>query len=152
MVTIRRGMLCGGLLFAVLAAGPGQAQQGGHAGDWHCQMAYTEFDQNGNRTSGFVRDFALRIDQANNFQAYGTIGGAAGYNQFQSQGQFQVEGATIYGGGPEQSSNSMTMPGLQFAFTGTLQPDGRMSYTFEQPDPNRQYVMARTNYYCERQG
>lgn len=142
-----------GLLLAV--AGTAQeaaAQQPSFAGQWACQMTYTEFNRQGQRTSGFTREFMMAIYPNGQFEAAGTMASVAGYNQFRSLGQWQVEQGSIVAQGPEQQDSSYPVPGLMFVFIGTLQPDGSMAHSFEQPDPNRQYVMNRTLQYCERRG
>lgn len=126
--------------------------QGSHAGQWACQMTYTELDPWGNRTSGFVRDYMMAIYPDGRFEAQGSLAGAAGVHQFCSQGQWQAQGADMIASGPEQSSDPFQMPGMQFVFTGTLQADGSMSYRYEQADPSGRYLMIRTLYACQRRG
>lgn len=127
-----------------------QNQQAGFTGTWNCQTSYTEFDQNGNRTSGFVREFQLVIAPNGSFQAYGTIGSAAGYDQFQSQGGWQVENGALMVSGPEQTSNPIVMPGMTFFMVVQMQQDGSLMFAYDQPDSSQRYIMNRSNNYCQR--
>lgn len=138
-------------LFAVMAAASvALAQPAGHIGQWACQMTYTELDRQGNRTSGFTRDYRMAVRADGSFEAIGSIAGAAGYHQFRSRGTWQSQGPSMIARGLEQTSDPWQMPGIDFVFTGTLQSDGTISYRYEQLDPYQQYVMVRTLYYCER--
>jgi hypothetical protein len=136
----------------VASSGTAMAEQSKHPGQWACQMTYTDLDAQGNRTSGFTREYMLAIQPDGMFEAQGTTSGAAGNHQFYSQGQWQAQGDDLSAQGMEQSDDPYAIPGMMFVFAGTLQPDGTMAYRYEQPDPNQQYIMNRTLYYCERRG
>lgn len=124
----------------------------GFAGQWGCQMTYTEFSGPNARTGGYTRNFGIVFYPNHTYQAAGTQLALNGQTQFQSQGQWREQEGGIYAQGPERSNDPYDYGGGMFGFFARIDPDGALSLTYEQADPNQQYVMTRTIIYCERQG
>ena len=125
------------------------AQTPGPVGQWACQFAYTELDQFGNRKSGFVEEYMIAVHANGSFEAQGMTAAANGYNQFQSQGQWQqTQGQGFMAQGDAHRTSGLSQP---FMIVATLAPDGMtMMNSYEQPDPSGRYAMNRSNTYCER--
>ena len=138
------------VVLAGLIAGPAVAQNADYAGTWACQFSYTELTPQGGRASGFTREFMIAIYPDGGFEAQGTEAGMSGYSQFQAQGRLEGGPQGIFGQGQMMSNDPYALPGMMFAFGAAMQPDGRLSMNYEQPDPNNQYVMNRTLTDCQR--
>lgn len=136
----------------IAPAQPYPGQGGGALGKWGCQFSYAELNPQGGIVSGFNRQFLIAFYSNGGYEAQGQEAGASGYSQFYSQGQWkQMEGALVIAQGNMQSDSPYAIPGTMFGFSGQLQADGSLSFTYEQPDPNRQYVMNRTVSQCQQQ-
>ena len=82
-----RGLFAAALFLGALPA----AAQNQFVGQWQCEYAYTEFDQNGNRRSGFTMQFIAAVQPNQTFYAQGVELSVMGQMQFQAQGRWNVE-------------------------------------------------------------
>lgn len=130
------------------ASAPSAAQ---FEGTWQCEMSYTELDQQGQRTSGFVKQYRMGVYPGGGIEAQGSYTGIGGPTQFQVQGQWKVEqNHFIAEAQGMQQSQWGTMPEM-FIMMGLPGPDGRtMSFSYEQRDPSGSYVTNRQLYACQR--
>lgn len=144
----------GATALLAIAPFPGAYSQTQSAvGQWACQMTYTEFDQMGNRTSGFVKEYFLAVHANGAFEVAGNMLGAAGTTPFQGQGQWSMQGGLFSGQGPIQEQSMFGSMSNMFVMLANVAPDGRsMMFSNEQADPNRRYVMSRSIYACDRRG
>lgn len=120
-------------------------------GTWRCEMTYTEMNAQGQRTSGYVKQFMMNAYAGGGLDAQGSYMGIGGPTQFQVSGQWKVDqGHFMAQAQGMQQSQWGTMPEM-FIMLALPGPDGRtMSFTYEQPDPSGRYVMNRQLYACER--
>ncbi|MFD1252378.1 hypothetical protein DEVEQU_03737 [Devosia equisanguinis] len=120
-------------------------------GNWQCEMTYTELNQQGQRTSGYVKQYVMGVYPGGGMEAQGAYVGIGGQTQFQVQGQWKVDqGHFMAQAQGMQQSQFGTMPEMLIMLA---QPgaDGRtMSYNYEQRDPSGSYVMNRQLYACQR--
>ncbi len=147
MLRARSGAIA--LYCLALMTAPVLAQGAEYSGMWACQSAYDEFDQSGNRTGGFVREYMIALYPNQTFEAQGTRGDMNGYHPFQSQGNWYLEADRLMVQGPELSATSQIVP-TSFVMIGQILQNGAMAFTYEQPDSAQRYIMSRSNYLCER--
>lgn len=140
------------LLAALLLLSPLPAlAQTSPVGLWACQMAYTEFNEQG-RTGGFIREYFMAVEANGTFRAEGQFAhGGTGVSPFAVQGDWRVGPTGLFeAAGPEQSPMAAWAP-IVFVVTGQISSDGtRMNVTEELPDPTSRYIMQRTINICER--
>ncbi|MDO9525528.1 MAG: hypothetical protein Q7J57_08285 [Gemmobacter sp.] len=127
------------------------AAQTGFSGEWVCKITYTDLTPQGQRISGFTRDFRMIAHPDGTFVVQGTQAGADGSTLFQSYGEWQAHGDRFIAHGPEQSNAMVQIPGMVFSFMGTANQDGTLSHTYESRDPSQRHVTDRTTYFCKRQ-
>ena len=139
--------LCGAVVAAITPL-PALAQS--VAGQWACQITFTEYDRYGNRTGGYVQDFGMMLYPNGTYEAQGVMTSVAGQHQFQSQGGWQPQGNGVFAQGYLYDTMSPT-PGV-FGVIADLMPDGTLMKTVEQPDSTMTILLGRTNTYCERRG
>ena len=137
---------------AAMAAGcligaPALAQQGGPVGQWRCQQTYGEYNPQGQRTSGWTREFVIAVYPNGAYQAQGQEAGVSGVSQFQSQGQWQFQQGAFSARGQMQDSSGF--PGL-FGFVAQVEANGTMRLDYPQRDPSGQWVMNRSMVMCQR--
>ena len=131
---------------------PGQ-QQGNFTGQWLCDYAYTEMDQNGNRTSGNVAQYQIYFDPSQQFQMQGIEMSVAGQMQVYGPGQWRAELDPASGQqyliaqGQKVDQTGFAMPWMMMA---APQMDGSMGITHEQPNPQTGAAMTRLNIACRR--
>lgn len=120
-------------------------------GTWQCQMTYTELDQQGQRTSGYIKQYMMGVYAGGGLEAQGSYTGIGGATQLQVQGQWKVEqGHFMAQAQGMQQSQWGSMPEM-FIMLGLPGPDGNtMSYNHEQRDASGSYVMNRQLYACQR--
>jgi hypothetical protein len=139
----------------LISAAPAHAQTFSQSpqleGTWQCEMTYTELNQQGQRTSGYVKQYMMGVYPGGGLEAQGNYVGIGGPTQFQVQGQWKFEqGHFIAQAQGMQQSQFGSMPEL-FMMMGQPGADGRtMSFSYEQPDPSGTYVMNRQLYACQR--
>jgi len=120
-------------------------------GSWQCEMTYTELNPQGQRTSGYVKQFVMGVYAGGGLEVQGSYTGIGGVTQFQVQGQWKVDqGHFMAQAQGMQQSQWGTMPEM-FVMLGLPSPDGSsMSYNHEQRDPSGSYVMNRQLFACRR--
>lgn len=85
---MKRTALTAAAIAIGLATAPAHAQDNSqYHGMWNCNSTYTEFDQWGNRKSGFVRYWQIQVNANSTFQVQGYTPGVGGNVPFQSEGQ-----------------------------------------------------------------
>lgn len=131
---------------ACLLAAPALAQQN-PAGQWRCQQTYGEYNQQGQRTSGWTREFMIAVYPNGSYEAQGQEASVAGIMQFRSQGQWQYQGGAFVARGQMQDTSGM--PGL-FGFTAQIEQNGMMRLDYPQHDPSGQWMMNRSMVMCQR--
>jgi hypothetical protein len=122
-------------------------------GQWTCQTSYTELDQSGNRTSGYVQEFAMTVAPEGALSVGGTTLGAAGAVQFQGTGSWTLEKTFFNGKATIQDNSSFGSIPLDLYVLGTLEGSAlRISSSNETRDPTGTYVAVRMHSVCERPG
>jgi hypothetical protein len=116
-------------------------------------MSYTELDRTGNRTSGHMQEYHLAVYPNGTFEVAGNTLGGVGATPFQGQGQWNMLGELFNGQASIQEQGMLGSIPIPFMMLANVAPDGRsMSFSNEQADPSRTYVMNRSIYYCDRRG
>lgn len=70
--------------------------------------------------------------------------------ELQSEGAWEAQSNVISASGPELSDEPANSAGLNFAFSGALQPDGSMSYPKKRIEPGQGHVSDRSLLACQR--
>jgi len=127
-----------------------QAQQQ-FVGQWYCESSYTEFDNNGNRTSGFSMAFNLAVQPDGNFYAEGRELNVMGVFSFQAQGGWGIEnapgGPLFFANGQMNGSNGIT----PFAHVGAMAPDNRVMFrNIDIPNTQTGGIISRASSECRR--
>ena len=120
-------------------------------GTWQCEMTYTELTPQGQRTSGYIKQYIMGVYAGGGLEVQGSYTGIGGLTQFQVQGQWQIDqGHFMAQAQGMQQSQWGTMPEM-FVMLGLPSPDGStMSYNHEQRDASGSYVMSRQLFACRR--
>src|SRR5690606_1832887 len=95
-------------------------------------------------------EFGIEFYANGTFGAYGTESRDDKIFEFQSEGAWETQGTVISATGPELSGEPVNAPGLVFAFSGAMQPDGSLSYLKEGIEPSQGRVSDRSVWACQR--
>ena len=134
--------ICG---FAQSAQAQQQFQGAGPTGQWQCQMSFSELNQRGQRTSGFTQEFTMNVQQNGQFYAQGMMNAVPYPTQFQSQGQWQVQGG-MFGA---QGTSTGPMGQSPWAVVGQLQGN-MIQANYQSPSQYNRGGTARSIVMCQK--
>jgi hypothetical protein len=60
-------------------------------GTWQCEMTYTELTPQGQRTSGYIKQYIMGVYAGGGLEVQGSYTGIGGLTQFQVQGQWKID-------------------------------------------------------------
>lgn len=133
--------------------GTGANAQQQFLGQWSCEHSYTEYNNNGNRTSGFTMAFGAVIQPDGSFYAEGQEQSIMGVMPFQAQGGWFIEngprGPLLSARGQRNGPSGVS----PFGFIGFMGPNNRVLYHNQDiPNPQTGGLMSRSSTECYRTG